>query len=158
MQNNNKINIIKKQINKKTNDIASHRHDIKLKNIRTNTWFTIKSSNIDKNHNTTNLNLKLELLLNDNQKNMIDEWLLKYKNIFNVASKYIYDNYNNIDINYHNIKEKINNSIIEIINSTVYMRNDLYSAIKLACMNWRDCKKYNDKINLIYPRISQKTK
>jgi len=102
------IKNMQQKICKYTNDIWIPHDKIKMKKINTNSWFSLSESSkniecafIEHNYSTENLVIpeyktkKITLILNQTQKNIINNWLNTYALMYNSSIKYIKNNVEN---------------------------------------------------------------
>lgn len=100
------IKIMRDNIASYTDDLWTPHNELKMKNIKINSWFSILESNEYKNHfvehdyKTKVLDTqkyrckKITLFLNRHQKNLLNNWLNSYALMYNEAVKYIKNNIN----------------------------------------------------------------
>jgi putative transposase len=155
--------IYRKQILKHNKDIWKTHLNIKLNDIKQNTWFSIKESCeydtkysapvykefTDKKLDKTIFKCKQVILhLNYTQKLIINKWLISYCKMYNEALKYIKKSYitdKKYSINFYKLRKNLKNIKTEILDNsqldckknTQIATHDLDSAIKLACVNYK---------------------
>jgi len=142
------IKNMQQKIYKYTNDIWTPQDNIKMKKVNTNSWFSISESSknkehnfIEHNYNTENLAIptykakKITLILNQTQKNIINNWLNKYALMYNSSIKYIKNNVKNDKnvLKFINLRKILKNEKKDIIKNSNIKVHDIDGAIKLAC-------------------------
>ena len=159
--------------------IKKHSYDLpdklsRFTKIKNNSWFNIsktKDNNNFKNNNKINdikltktkqitNSIKIEMILNNNQKNIIDKWFNSYTQMYNETLRYIKNkypylsqnvsknrlknsNHQNKNINFYDIRKNLKNIKNELIiksNSNKKLRiycHTLDQAIKLVITNYK---------------------
>ena len=120
-----------------------------LTNINSNSWFSISEGKLKRNpkftenNYTTNFlnsvkfkSMKITLILNRYQKNMINNWLNAYSKMYNYTLKYIKNN-NNIDFNFIKLRSLLKFDKQHILKKSNIKVHDIDGAIKLACSMYK---------------------
>ena len=146
------IKNMQQKICKYTNDIWIPSDKIKMKKVNTNSWFSLSESFenkecdfIEHNYNTENLVIptykakKITLILNQTQKNIINNWLNIYALMYNSSIKYIKNNVENDKnvLKFINLRKILKNEKKELIKNSNIKVHDIDGAIKLACTMYR---------------------
>lgn len=148
------IHTMSTNVKKYTNDLWTPQLNDKFEtiNLNMNTWFTIKEYKLNndvyfKEHtyytdDIENVNLKCKkilLILNVCQKNIINEWLNSYLNMYNVSVKYIKNHIkdDNKVVNFRYLRDKLKIDKQLILKKSSIKVHDLDYAIKLACQNYK---------------------
>ena len=97
-----KINDMQSHIKKYTNNLWIPKYNIKMNNHKTNSWFTISESIenkknifVENKYYTDKLDdvkykcKKVNLILTQKQKGIINNWLNSYSKLYNIAINYI---------------------------------------------------------------------
>lgn len=162
------IEIMKNKIIKHTNDIWTPSNNLKLANVKMNTWFSILESKSSSNKKFINNNYyvedlepvnycskKITLCLTQKQKNIINNWLNTYLKMYNIALKYIKNNIINDKkvLNFYNLRGLLKDNKKNLMSNSSIRTHDVDSAIKLACQNYKSAYQNYKNGNIKHFRI-----
>ena len=125
--------------------------DVKLKNIKINSWFTIKESKeienndidcdfeFDKLEDCDTIAKKVILKLTNQQKNIINKWLEGYRKLYNEALRKIKSNVGLplFTLDWKKMRSQLKNEKEEIVKESGIKVHDVDYSIKLACQNYK---------------------